>query len=94
MFDYAYYWWHVGTHRIPLLWRFHNVHHTDLDMDVSTAARFHFLEIGFSVVYRVAIVLITWHRAPGLFVLRDDIRVGDAVSSFQLALAAPRRAAC
>ena len=59
MFDYAYYWWHIGTHRIPLLWRFHNVHHTDLDMDVSTAARFHFLEIGFSVVYRVAIVLLT-----------------------------------
>ena len=58
MFDYAYYWWHVGTHRIPILWRFHSVHHTDLDMDVSTAARFHFLEIGFSVVYRVAIVLI------------------------------------
>ena len=58
MFDYAYYWWHVGTHRIPFLWRFHNVHHTDLDMDVSTAARFHFAEIAFSVVYRVAIVLI------------------------------------
>ena len=59
LFDYAYYWWHVGTHRIPLLWRFHNVHHTDLDMDVSTAARFHFLEIGFSVVYRIAIVGLT-----------------------------------
>ncbi len=59
MFDYAYYWWHVGTHRIPFLWRFHNVHHTDLDMDVSTAARFHFAEIIFSVAYRVAIVTLT-----------------------------------
>lgn len=59
MFDYAYYWWHIGTHRIPLLWRFHNVHHTDLDMDVSTAARFHFLEVAFSVIYRVALVLLT-----------------------------------
>lgn len=58
MFDYAYYWWHIGAHRVPLLWRFHNVHHTDLDMDVSTAARFHFLEIGFSVIYRIAIVTI------------------------------------
>ena len=58
MLDYGYYWWHVGTHRIPLLWRFHNVHHTDLDMDVSTAARFHFVEIGISVVYRVALVLL------------------------------------
>ena len=34
---------------IPLFWRFHNVHHTDLDLDVSTAARFHFGEMVFSI---------------------------------------------
>ena len=91
LFDYAYYWWHVGTHRIPLLWRFHNVHHTDLDMDVSTAARFHFLEIGFSVVYRIAIVLIIG-IAPLVYLFYEMIfRTGDTVSSFQLAFAAPRR---
>jgi sterol desaturase/sphingolipid hydroxylase (fatty acid hydroxylase superfamily) len=56
--DYSYYWWHVATHRVPLLWRFHNVHHTDLDMDVSTAARFHFGELVLSVVFRVMQVLI------------------------------------
>jgi sterol desaturase/sphingolipid hydroxylase (fatty acid hydroxylase superfamily) len=56
--DYAYYWWHIATHRFELLWRFHNVHHTDLDMDVSTATRFHFGELLLSVVFRVATVLI------------------------------------
>lgn len=55
-FDYAYYWWHYATHKVPLLWRFHNVHHTDLDMDVSTAARFHFGELLLSVLFRVALV--------------------------------------
>ncbi|PYL65954.1 MAG: fatty acid hydroxylase, partial [Verrucomicrobia bacterium] len=39
LMDYAYWWWHWANHMIPLFWRFHNVHHTDLDLDVSTAAR-------------------------------------------------------
>ncbi len=55
--DYGYYWWHVGLHRWPLLWRFHNVHHSDLDMDVTTAVRFHFGEVIFSVPFRMALVL-------------------------------------
>ena len=59
LFDYAYYWWHIATHRAPLLWRFHNVHHTDLDMDVSTATRFHFGELLLSVIWRTAFVLAT-----------------------------------
>ena len=57
-FDYAYYWWHYTTHKIPFLYRFHNVHHTDLDMDVSTAIRFHFVELLLSVAFRVSVVLV------------------------------------
>jgi sterol desaturase/sphingolipid hydroxylase (fatty acid hydroxylase superfamily) len=49
LMDYAYWWWHWANHMIPLFWRFHNVHHTDLDLDVSTAARFHFGEMIFSI---------------------------------------------
>jgi sterol desaturase/sphingolipid hydroxylase (fatty acid hydroxylase superfamily) len=59
LFDYAYYWWHIATHHAPLLWRFHNVHHTDLDMDVSTATRFHCGELLLSVIWRTAFVLLT-----------------------------------
>jgi sterol desaturase/sphingolipid hydroxylase (fatty acid hydroxylase superfamily) len=51
LMDYAYWWWHWANHMVPIFWRFHNVHHTDLDMDVSTAARFHFGEMIFSVVF-------------------------------------------
>ncbi len=36
---------------VPFFWRFHNVHHTDLDMDVSTASRFHSGEMLFSVAF-------------------------------------------
>ena len=51
LMDYAYWWWHWANHMVPIFWRFHNVHHTDLDMDVSTAARFHFGEIIFSTAF-------------------------------------------
>jgi sterol desaturase/sphingolipid hydroxylase (fatty acid hydroxylase superfamily) len=48
LMDLAWYYWHLANHRVPLLWRFHNVHHIDPDLDVSTAFRFHFGEIAFS----------------------------------------------
>lgn len=56
VYDYAYYWWHMLMHLAPFFWRFHNVHHTDLDMDVSTASRFHIGEVFFSIFFRVALV--------------------------------------
>jgi sterol desaturase/sphingolipid hydroxylase (fatty acid hydroxylase superfamily) len=56
LYDYAYYWWHMLMHLAPFFWRFHNVHHTDLDMDVSTASRFHFGEVLLSIFFRIAVV--------------------------------------
>lgn len=59
LLDYSMYAWHWLNHQVPLLWRFHNVHHTDLDLDVTTAARFHFGEMLLSVLVRsLQIVLI------------------------------------
>jgi len=58
LMDYTFYWWHVLLHRVPGLWRFHAVHHVDLDLDASTALRFHFGEILLSVPWRAAQVLI------------------------------------
>lgn len=52
LMDLTFYWWHIANHRIPVLWRFHNVHHIDPDLDVSTAFRFHFGEVALSAVFR------------------------------------------
>ncbi|MBA2626714.1 MAG: sterol desaturase family protein, partial [Gemmatimonadales bacterium] len=52
LLDYTLYLWHVLTHRVPALWRFHMVHHADLDLDASTALRFHFGELAASVPWR------------------------------------------
>lgn len=54
LLDYTLYVWHVLAHRVPALWRFHLVHHADLDLDASTALRFHFGELVASVAWRAA----------------------------------------
>lgn len=41
LFDLWMYVWHRANHELPLLWRFHRVHHTDTEMDCTTALRFH-----------------------------------------------------
>lgn len=59
LLDYTLYLWHVAMHKVPLLWRCHLPHHVDLDMDASTALRFHLAELLVSVPWRAAqIVLI------------------------------------
>jgi sterol desaturase/sphingolipid hydroxylase (fatty acid hydroxylase superfamily) len=51
LMDLAFYYWHVANHRAPFLWRFHNVHHADPELDVSTAFRFHFGEVALSSLF-------------------------------------------
>lgn len=77
--DYSNYIWHILLHKLPLLWRFHLVHHTDLDLDISTAFRFHFGEMIGSVLFRgTAIILI---GASPLMVLIYEI-VFEAATQF------------
>ena len=66
LLDYTLYLWHVLTHKVPLLWRFHRVHHADLDLDASTGVRFHFGEMVMSVAWRAAQVLLIGVRWPAL----------------------------
>jgi sterol desaturase/sphingolipid hydroxylase (fatty acid hydroxylase superfamily) len=51
--DATFYWWHRANHIYPLLWRFHNVHHVDPDLDVTTSFRFHFGETFYSTLFRI-----------------------------------------
>ena len=52
------YAWHRANHRFPLLWRFHKVHHSDPQMDASTAIRFHTGEILLSAVLRLGVIAL------------------------------------
>lgn len=52
LLDYTLWFWHLLNHRVPFLWRFHAAHHVDLDMDATTALRFHPGELLLSVPFR------------------------------------------
>ena len=56
--DCAIYWQHRLTHIVPVFWRFHRVHHCDTEFDVSTAVRFHTVEIVASALYKSTFVVL------------------------------------
>ncbi|HUP82368.1 MAG TPA: sterol desaturase family protein [Pirellula sp.] len=58
LFDLAIYLQHVMFHAVPLLWRLHRVHHSDLEFDVTTGLRFHPLEILISMGLKLALVVV------------------------------------
>jgi sterol desaturase/sphingolipid hydroxylase (fatty acid hydroxylase superfamily) len=58
LLDFVIYLQHVMFHAVPLLWRLHRVHHADLDIDVTTGARFHPVEIVLSMLIKAAVILV------------------------------------
>ncbi|MFH1034669.1 MAG: sterol desaturase family protein [Pseudomonadota bacterium] len=56
--DFMLYVWHLLNHEVPLMWRFHRVHHTDLNMDVSTATRFHIGELSLSAIVKISLIYL------------------------------------
>ena len=56
--DFVIYLQHVLFHSVPLFWRLHRVHHTDLDIDVTTGNRFHPFEIVLSMGIKLAAVVL------------------------------------
>ena len=66
-------------HAVPTLWRLHRMHHTDLDVDVTTVARFHSIEIILSMLIKLSIIVII--GAPPESVLIFEILL-NAVAMF------------
>jgi sterol desaturase/sphingolipid hydroxylase (fatty acid hydroxylase superfamily) len=58
IFDFAIWVQHLITHKIPILWRLHQVHHADVDIDVTTAIRFHPIEIALSMLLKIGLVYL------------------------------------
>ncbi len=62
---------HVASHKVPLFWRFHRVHHADRDIDVTTGIRFHPVEIIASMAWKAAVVALL--GAPAIAVIVFEI---------------------
>ena len=69
--DFVIYLQHVMFHSVPILWRLHRVHHSDVDLDVSSGTRFHIIEILISMGIKVA--AITLIGPPVLAVLAFEV---------------------
>ena len=68
IFDFAIWFQHLITHKIPILWRIHRVHHADRDIDVTTAIRFHPVEIALSMLLKIGLVYLLGPSALGIIV--------------------------
>jgi len=66
--DFVLYLQHVMFHAIPLFWRFHMMHHADLDCDVTTGVRFHPVEVVLSMVIKLGAVLLFGAAPVGVLV--------------------------
>ena len=69
--DFVIYLQHAMFHAIPLLWRLHRVHHADADIDVTTGARFHPIEILLSMLIKFAAIAVI--GAPAVAVLVFEV---------------------
>jgi len=77
--DLTIYFQHRLFHQVPLLWRLHRMHHTDMDIDVTTGARFHPLEMLLSMLIKMAAILLI--GAPFWSVLAFEVLL-NATSMF------------
>jgi sterol desaturase/sphingolipid hydroxylase (fatty acid hydroxylase superfamily) len=71
LLDLAIYLQHRAVHALPMLWRFHRMHHADVELDVTSGARFHPVEILFSL--GIKFLVITALGAPAVAVLLFEI---------------------
>lgn len=79
LLDLLIYWQHRVTHRVPLLWRLHRVHHADPELDATSGLRFHPVEILLSMGLKMAAVVAL--GAPAVAVLAFEVLL-NATSMF------------
>lgn len=89
LLDLAIYLQHVMLHAVPLLWRLHRMHHTDLEFDLTTGARFHPLEIVLSLVIKFGIIVALGAPAVAVLVFEIALNVTSMFNHGNIGL--PRR---
>lgn len=87
--DLLIYLWHILIHRLPLFWRFHRVHHTDLDVDVSTALRLHVFDVTLAAIVRLAGAYFLGADPVGILVFEIFYLLADQFRHSNLQLPKP-----
>lgn len=84
--DFSIYWQHVATHKFAFLWRLHKVHHADRDFDVTTAIRFHPIELLLSLLYKSAIVILLGAPVVAVILFELLLFIGPAFNHSNFAI--------
>lgn len=84
--DLAIYAQHRLMHAVPLLWRLHRVHHSDLAFDVTTGVRFHPLEIALSMAIKLALVALLGAAPLAVLIFEVALSAGSLLTHADFAL--------
>lgn len=87
--DFVIYLQHVLFHAVPVLWRFHRMHHADLDFDVTTGIRFHPVEMVLSMGVRVAAIAALGAPATGVLAFELLLNATSMFNHSNLRIPAP-----
>ncbi len=87
--DLVSYFWHRANHRIPLLWRFHQVHHSDPTFTASTGVRFHPGELLLSLPVRLTAVALAGASAEAVVLFEIVFTVANLVEHGDIDLPLP-----
>ena len=86
LLDLAIYFQHVISHKIPIFWRLHQVHHADPDIDVTTGIRFHPIEILLSMVFKMVLVFLMGPSILAVFIFEVVLNGGALFNHANLRL--------
>ncbi|MDG2285918.1 MAG: sterol desaturase family protein [Alphaproteobacteria bacterium] len=91
--DFLIYWWHRANHVVPVLWRFHQVHHLDEFLDVTSSVRFHFGEVLLSACFWALIILALDMPLASVLAFEGVVLLAAAFQHSNLSLAKNREKA-
>src|SRR6266542_4132793 len=86
LLDLAIYLQHVLFHAVPILWRVHRMHHADIDVDVTTGARFHPVEIFLSMCLKLASISALGASPLAVLLFEALLNVGSMFNHANLRL--------
>lgn len=84
--DFALWLQHVASHKVPLFWRLHQMHHADPDIDITTGIRFHPIEIALSMLWKIIWVLALGASALAVVLFEVILNAGAMFSHANLKL--------
>lgn len=86
LLDLVIYFQHMLFHAVPVLWRLHRMHHADLDVDVTTGARFHPVEIVLSIGLKFGVIAVLGASPLGVLVFEILLSTGSLFNHGNLEL--------